>query len=792
MIAVLRPKGRHFRPSRPASRAGASKEAPPSRRGLRRGLPDLAGLGSVVAMALAYLSPALVDGFSFGPYDAGSNGTIGHPGGRLLQPVYNRLNGDLVNQAIPWNALNWHLVHSGQLPLWNPYSVLGLPQLFNFESAGFSLPDLVSYAVPAGVAFFVVVLVKLLLAGTGTYVLSRLVGARPLAASFGGITFMLSGAFANWIGWSLSGVVALAPFVVCFILLAYRDPRRRYVVGLAVSVTFAFYGGFPEMYLLAAAALLAFLVAGALGLYATGRRPELRGSARALGGLVAGVVLAAPLLWPGEQLVALSTRTAAHPEDAGLPISFLSLVVSPAYYGEPIRGSITFPGVNYYETVAYLGVVAVALALTGLVLARRQAAVVALAGLSLVCLVSSYRVGSVDPAAAVLNALGFGAVHSSRIRLVTGLGVAVLGAVGLEQLLRRPRPAVRLTWLFSALGGAVAVAALVASSAGASLSGAEAALRARALVWPAALAVVLVVSAVVLLVAGRHNRPLGPRWRRPLGLGLVGAQAAFLLFAGVGLNSYSRAGFRPYPAALELRQLVGRGVVGLDSRLAGLPNRWPRIGFYPNLNVAYEVAEFAAHDPLLPAGYARAFPISRDGTVVLSALNMPQITTAAEARADGIEYLLVTPTLQPPSGTVPVATIDGEHLVRVKGASRFFFESSSGNRAARVVSWSQRADNEWQVRVVAPGGAATARRLVLGLSDVPGFEVTDGGRRLSVSRHHGFEMAVTVPPGRSTVRIRYWPAAFTRGLVLAAAAAVGLGGYCALPLLWRRRRRARA
>ena len=49
---------------------------------------------------------------------------------------------------IPWTKLAWTQVHHGQLPLWNPYSVLGLPLAFNWQAGTFSVPALLGYLVP--------------------------------------------------------------------------------------------------------------------------------------------------------------------------------------------------------------------------------------------------------------------------------------------------------------------------------------------------------------------------------------------------------------------------------------------------------------------------------------------------------------------------------------------------------------------------------------------------------------------------------------------------------------------
>lgn len=748
-------------------------------------------MASVVAMALAYLGPAVKDGLFFGPYDAGANGTIGHPGSPLNLATYNRLDGDIINQGIPWNTLDWRLVHAGHLPLWNSYNVLGLPQLFNFESAGFSLPALAGYAVPLRYAFTVTVLVKLLVAGIGTYVLCRQLAARPLPAAFGGISFMLSGGFASWLGWSLSGVVAFAPLVLAFMLLAYRDRRRRYVVLLAAAVMFAYFGGFPEMYALLAGALAAFALAAALALAALRRRVSAAGGLRVLAGLVLGTGLACPLLLPGAQLLPSSTHAAGRGISVGIPVSRLSLLVSAGYYGLPIRGSAMFPAINYYETVAYVGIVAIAAAVTGLVLARRQAAVVGLGVLTVVCLVASYRVGSFNPAGHLLALVGLRTVHASRVRLVGALGICCLAAVGIDRVVYRPDRSARVAWLVAALAGSGVVGALCWASAAEHLGAHQGAERFDSLLWPAGLAVALVLSAAVLTAGGRRRDYVPARCAVPVGLGLTGVQAAFVLFAGVGLNTWGHTGARQYPAATELRRLAGTGIVGLDGTSPS-PKVWQRLGFYPDLNILYGVREFAGHDPLLPVGYARTWPVPPyhgRGRPTLSALDMPNISSAAVAWEYGISYLLLGRGVPLPAGTRLVATVGGERLARVEGAARFSFGGAgAGAGAGRVTSWSHPAENRWVLHVDAPQALLSHRLLVLRITRVPGFSATDGGRSLRIRPYGRFEMAVRVPRGTSTVTITYWPGAFTAGLAIAAACLVVLAGWCALPLLAGRRR----
>lgn len=744
---------------------------------------DVVGIALVVVAAAAYLSPVLKDGWSFGPYDLGSVVTIGHV---IPTLTHNRLNGDLITQMIPWNALDWRLLHHGQLPLWNSYTLLGSPQMFNFESAVLSLPDLVGYLFPLSASFLVAVAVKLLLAGTGTYVFCRVLGARPAAAAFGGITFMLSGSFSNWLGWPLSDVVAWSGWICALCVLAYRSPKRRYVVLLAVAVAFAFYGGFPEAYALALYAIGAFLGVGGLAVLMRRRSVAPFGILRIGGGVAAGVALAAPLLLPGAQLLSISERGAAAAHDSTRAASALSLLVSQGYYGLPLRGSVWFGPGDYYETAAYIGIVALVVAIVGIATSWRRPAVAGVIGLTFVSLALAFHVGHFDPGAAVDNAVGLASVATTRSVVFLDFGIAVLAAIGMDRLLTHPTRLVRLAFAAASLAAAGLVAAIALNSGAEHLRGLEGTERFRSLIWPVASAAGVLVLAGVVLVAARRGEPWSRGRRTGLAGVLVVSQATFLIFAGVGLNSYSSRFLISNPPLVALKADVGSQVIGLDGAVSGTPRVWNLLGLYPNLNVAFSVAEFAGHDPLLPAGYFRSFPAPHGYLAVRSSVLVPDIDSVAEAQRYGIVWLLVAPGRPAPQGAVPVAKLGGEQLVRVPGASRFGF--AGGSADGSVLGWRQTSDRSFTVRVA----AARPSRLVLRLTDVPGWRVSADGRALPVQRYDQVMMSVLVPPGEHRLTISYWPSRFTDGLVIGLAGLVTLIGWAswtvARALVPRRRR----
>lgn len=765
---------------------------PPRRRA------DVFGVASVVAMACAYLSPALKDGARFGSFDFVIPLTsLGS--GAYREPAFNHLNSDVVSQMNAWNFFDWSQIHAGHFPLWNDLSLLGLPQFLNFESSVLSLPDLVSYAVPLRYAFFAAVFVKLLIAGTGAYVLARVLGLGPLGASFAGISFMLSGAFANWLSWPLTDVVAWLGWIAAFAILAYRWPGRlRYVVGLAVSVAFCLYGGFPEanVFVVVSLAVLAVVfvvtswVAGAFERRSrSGARPgafSLGGVGRVAGGGIIGGLFALPLWWPGLQVLQLAHRRTegAFPS---LPARSLSLLVAQGYYGLPTRDNPFFlKGWNYYESVSYVGVIVIVLAVVALVRWWRHPTVLALAALCVVVLAVAYQMRSFHPIQHFLNSVA-GQVQWERLRSVLGLPLGLLAGLGLETIVRRWRSRLACGAFAGATLLMVAIVGVLASRpvAGAAASS----VRDRSLIWPAALVALCVVCGVawgVGIVRDAHRGSHSPSARNrllPIAMagGLWVASAGFLLFAGVGVNSYSHTLYPVTPAIAELQHYVGSDLVGLDDENMTDVQRFVPVGFYPEVNLGYGVAEFAGHDPVLPEQYFSALvPGSGVGG---PGYFQPDIDTVALARKYGTPYVLALPGLPPVPGASLVADIKGERLYFVPGAARFTV--SDGGTVSEVRHPSA-TEYDLTTRTAARSRGAT---LTVRVTDVPGWHASIDGRPAQLRESNGVMWSLAVPAGTHHVRIWYSPQRLIEGLGAAGIGLVALVAWGAIGWWSRRRRR---
>ncbi|MGH9919683.1 MAG: YfhO family protein, partial [Nitrososphaerales archaeon] len=155
----------------------------------------------------------------------------------------------------------------------------------------------------------------------------------------------------------------------------------------------------------------------------------------------------------------------------------------------------------------------------------------------------------------------------------------------------------------------------------------------------------------------------------------------------------------------------------------------------------------------------------------------PIVKSVSVARLFGVSYVLETPTTPAPKGAVFDEEVGGERLYRVPGAAAATLTPlpATGDfprdDAAGVPVQVQDPDSSaWRIDI----DSAKAQVLRLRLDDVPGWHATIDGRPLELYSFDGAMLQARIPPGRHTVQLRYWPATFTAGIVLAILAALGL------------------
>ena len=231
------------------------------------------------------------------------------------------------------------------------------------------VPTLVGYLFPVRLAYTVQVLVTLVIAGTGMYVLGRVLRLGVLGCVMAAVAYELGGPFVGWLGWPITAVTAWAGWLFAAAILVVRGRRRaRAMVFLAVVVACAIYAGQPDMLTVLASGLFVFLAAllATRATWAGGSGPIARPMVDLTVGTVTGAALGAPLLLPGLQLVSGSLRSGKGLSNA-LPAQNIVLALFQGFDGLPVAGSRWFGPSSYTPSTTYVGVIAVVLAVLAVV-----------------------------------------------------------------------------------------------------------------------------------------------------------------------------------------------------------------------------------------------------------------------------------------------------------------------------------------------------------------------------------------------------------------------------------------
>ena len=375
-----------------------------------------------------------------------SDGLRGHfwpwapaAGRPVLAPSASALS-DPVFQFVPWIELARAELRAGRLPLWNPHQEAGQPLLGNAQSALGSPLLWPALALPLFAGWNLSLLLRLLVSAAGGFALARDHGRTRAASLLAAAVCGLSGPFVAWLEHPQTLTAAAVPWL----LLAVRRAARGAPGGLAAvagSTALVLVGGHPET------ALVAALLAGAVLL---AERPARPGAARALSGALLGAGLAAPLLLPFLEYLALSAaRAGADRHVSALPLRDLLRFALPS-----------LPGSHPIEAAASLSLAVLPLALVGAFAGRRERGTGTLVASAAVLLLAAYA----NPLSELLARET--TVRWSRTLLLLPVPAALLAARGLDALAARAHRAGRAAPLLAFAIAAGCTAELLSAARG--------------------------------------------------------------------------------------------------------------------------------------------------------------------------------------------------------------------------------------------------------------------------------------------------------------------------------------
>lgn len=716
-------------------------------------------------------------------------------------------DGDFTFHFLPFALFQREALHAGQLALWNPYTYAGHPFLADTQAAVFyplsNLLFLLTWPVrsPAAALYWLQVeaVLHVALAGFFTWGLVRALTRNSAAAYLAGSAFALSGYLTGYPPLQLAVLRSAIwlPLLLWLLWLALAQPRawRGWLAAALVYAT-AFLAGHPQTFFFLSQVVLGWLLLGLL-LARPGTRLALLGRGAAFYALSLG--LSTVQLWPSVEFTALSVR-------AEVGYEFLSGGFPPGDLWQFLQPG----GVSLFSPL-YVGIVPLALAGVALAQAGQRAltgrlravavplffAAVALFFL-LVSLggdgplypllyrwVPGWQLFRGQERAAYLVAFslcvlaGYGAhflqAWSPSIQQRVGLGLLLL--LGLGSFLLFPR------WQQMDRAGSDVALLSITRSGILALAFAVLFAHRRMARWRSVLLVALVV-VDLFLVNGATNLAEGsPAQRtaeRPEVLALRSAVAQHVSTVGESGRTYNE--FRvpeDYGMLAHLEDVWGGSPLRL-ARYAALFEQFPLDRMWRLTGVEHVLTW--RRELFEPSDLLAEFPQATD-TTYLHRLREPNprawIVSGARV-ADNAEALTL----------LADHSFDLEQWATLPPASAARLTLPPDGHLAPP------GDNDVRFQRLAPAHlllTVTSERgglLVISENWMPGWaawltEPSGSRRPVPVLRANLAFLAVPVPPGTTTVEVRYQPASVRYGLALSGLTLLLMGGVT----LWRGRRR---
>jgi hypothetical protein len=770
----------------------------------RRRAADLLAAAALLLLPFALLGQALVPGRVLAAAD---HLLVMYPWKAVVPGVTpaNPLLSDVAYLIGPTSLYGAAEVRHGRIPLWNPHAFAGVPFLANPHAAVFFPLTALGYVLPAAIAFGLIAILKLALAGLSLYWCARVFAIGAPAAFLAALSFMLSAVLVVWLQWTFASTIALMPLVLGLTERLRQRGQWRGVSGLAVAVAADLFAGYPlgALYGLAVATVWALVGAGS----------ALGGAVRFLGrfgvAIGLGFSLAAVQLLPFVEYAAESSVVAYREQwmpFLHLPVRGLVAFLMPYFYGSPLAGDFRGDW-NFNALAVSVGLVPLIGLPVAVVIAWRMTATRFFVGLALVSGGLLYGAPAA-PALAALPIFSWGS--SLRVAPVLALALAMLGAIGVEAIATasgvsaaRAAKAVKVGFvLLIAIGfGFVAFSAgdLERHAAGVPL-------------WTHYVVFVVALTAAAVLALAWVRSPRSALWWGG-GLGLV--QLATLLPLALTYNPVMDARGL-YPEAPVVRALRAETARDRSRVLFG----------QQNMGMLHGLHDPTGQDGMTPRRLEEiAGPIGTGQSI--GVIGSEPLSAAAVFRSPvldllGVRHFVVPPGTPPPPGGAPLEYDGGDARVYLNQRALPRALLVTGVRCvddatARRLIRERRIDFRREVLLgdrcdaAPPGGpersdgvseiveygadriridvrTESAAYLLLTDTWFPGWRARVDGGDATVWRADYAFRAVWVPPGRHTVEFRYEPRSFRWGLAVSCLGALATLGIFA-GKAWGRRTR---
>ena len=257
----------------------------------------------------------------------------------------------------------------GEMPLWNPYSLCGVPFLAQWNTMALYPPALIYLLLPLGWSLSFFCMLHLIWAGLGMYSLARQWTGHQMAAGLAGIIFAFNGLILNFLMWpSHVATMSWLPWVLWLVPRGWERGGRS-LVWAVLAGSAQMLAGAPET-IIATWLILLTLLIGYCWQAGTVRWAIVR---RFLSIALLVTLVCAAQLGPFLQLVAHSQRDSEYgslSHNWSLPISGWANFLVPLFATQATPHGVYLQKDQYWTSSYYAGIATVLLAAVAIVRAR--------------------------------------------------------------------------------------------------------------------------------------------------------------------------------------------------------------------------------------------------------------------------------------------------------------------------------------------------------------------------------------------------------------------------------------
>jgi len=347
-------------------------------------------------------------------------------------PIKNLEISDSFSQFYPWRSLVGEFWRKGQVPLWNPYMLSGIPFLATLHSAALYPLNFFYLFLSDAWAWTAIVVMQIFLSALFMFLFLRNIKLKILPSLFGALTFSLSGYMIGWLEFATGGQAGLwLPLLLLLENKLWEKKKIKFLLPIAAVFFMLFTAGDFQVPLYSVVIYLLFT------LFKYFRERSYQSLFLSIAGLLLGILLAAPQLLPTIELNNQSIRVGdSYVEEYNyglLDFNKLTNFIWPDFYGNVVTGNY-WGKYTYHEYIAFVGVCALAFSLYSLCRKKSddENFFWYLFFLSLLFLIPN----PISKLPYTLHLPGLSTSFASRLLFVTGFCLSILSAYGLSKAIK--------------------------------------------------------------------------------------------------------------------------------------------------------------------------------------------------------------------------------------------------------------------------------------------------------------------------------------------------------------------